>query len=163
MSEIRGTEFNELIIGTDGDDIIAGLSGYDTLDGGEGSDIYIVEVSDFQDRFVDFYSDTGVSGTDVIQAAEAGVTIGIANGFNAQTSGIEIIDGLEGSTISGDNDAQNWDFTSVEIRGVDVIFGAGGHDTIRGSEANDTIDGGTGNDVLSVSYTHLTLPTILRV
>ena len=149
MAEVLGTEFNEVLDGTDGDDVITGLSGYDTLDGGEGSDTYIVHASDFQDRFVDFYIDSGLNGTDTILAAEAGVIIGIGDGFSYASSGIEVIDGLSGSTVSGDNDAQNWDFTNVEIQGVDVINGLGGHDNIRGSNGNDTIDGGTGHDVLS--------------
>ena len=148
MTDILGTEFNEVLIGTDDDDIIIGYAGYDTLDGGEGSDTYIVNAGDFQNRFVDFYQDSGTSGTDVILAAEAGVIIGIGDGFNYASSGIEIIDGLNGSTISGDNDRQVWDFTDVEIRGVDVLFGMGGHDEIRGSNGNDGIDGGTGHDIL---------------
>ncbi len=148
MADILGTEFNELLTGTDGDDILIGYSGYDTLDGGEGSDTYIVNAGDFQNRFVDFYQDSGTSGTDIILAAEAGVTIGIGSGFSFASSGIEIIDGLSGSTISGDNDRQIWDFTGVEIRGVDVLFGMGGHDEIRGSDGADGIDGGLGHDVL---------------
>jgi len=145
MTELIGTEFNEVLFGTVGDDIITGLSGYDT-DGGEGSDTYIVTATDFQDRFVDFYFDTGTSGTDIILAAEAGVIIGIGDGFSYTSSGIEVIDGLSGSSISGDNDSQTWNFTDVNIQGVDVIYGLGGHDNITGSNAKDTIDGGTGND-----------------
>ena len=148
MADILGTEFNELLLGTDGDDILIGYSGYDTLDGGEGSDTYIVNPNDFQNRFVKFYQDTGTSGTDIILAAEAGVTIGIGSGFSYASSGIEIIDGLGGSTISGDNDRQVWDFSGVEITGVDLIFGMGGHDEIRGSHGDDGIDGGQGHDVL---------------
>lgn len=148
MTEFLGTDSNELIIGTDADDIITGLSGYDTLDGGEGSDVYIVTVDDFQDRYVDFYQDTGTSGYDVIRAQTAGVDIGIGHGFTYASSGIEAIEGLGGSRIIGDNDAQDWDFTDVTITGVDVIFGNGGMDIIHGSAADDTIDGGTGADEL---------------
>ena len=148
MADILGTEFNERLTGTDEDDILIGYSGYDTLDGGEGSDTYIVNAGDFQGRFVDFYQDTGTFGTDIILAAEAGVIIGIGSGFNFASSGIEIIDGLSGSTISGDNDRQVWDFTGVEIIGVDVLNGLGGHDEIRGSNNADGIDGGAGHDVL---------------
>jgi len=148
MVEILGTDFNEVLNGTDGDDIITGLSGYDTLDGGDGSDTYIVTAGDFQTRYVDFYQDSGMSGTDVIRAAEAGLTIGIGDGFNYASSGIEAIDGLSGSTISGDNDRQVWNFTNIEITGVDLIFGMGGADNIRGSHGVDMIDGGTGNDIL---------------
>lgn len=148
MAETSGTEYNEVLYGTDEDDIITGFSGYDTLDGGEGSDTYIVNAGDFQTRYVDFYQDSGTSGTDVILAAEAGIIIGIGDGFSYASSGIERIDGIEGSTISGDNDRQVWDFTGVEITGVNLLFGMGGHDEIRGSNAADTIDGGTGHDAL---------------
>ena len=77
--------------------------------------------------------------------------------------------------------------------GNDIIFGFGGNDTLNGDRGDDTLIGGTGNDMLNggegidtasyfsassgvrvnlgallngvapVSYTHLTLPTILRV
>jgi len=148
MTEILGTDSSELIIGTDADDIITGLSGYDTLDGGEGSDVYIVTVDDFHDRYVDFYQDTGTSGYDVIRAQTAGVDIGIGHGFTYASSGIEAIEGLGGSRIIGDNDAQDWDFTDITITGVDMIFGNGGMDVIHGSAAGDTIDGGEGFDEL---------------
>lgn len=149
MTDILGTEFNEVLHGTADDDTITGLSGYDTLDGGEGSDTYVVNADDFQGRYVDFYQDTGTIGTDTILAAEAGVTIGIADGFSYESSSIEVINGLSGSTISGDNDRQVWDFTGIEIQGIDVLFGMGGHDDITGSNAADTIDGGTGHDILN--------------
>ncbi len=145
---ILGTTSHDVLIGTDGDDILNGLSGYDTLDGAGGSDIYLVNADDFQDRYVDFYNDTGTSGFDVIQAVEAGVDIGIGTGFSL-ANGIEKIDGVENSRIIGDNDAQIWDFTGIEITGVNMIFGNGGHDQIRGTDGADTIDGGEGHDVLS--------------
>jgi Ca2+-binding RTX toxin-like protein len=143
-----GTDFHEVINGSDGDDTIIGLAGYDTLNGGEGSDTYIVNAGDFQNRFVDFYQDSGTTGVDVILAAEAGVDIGLGDGFSALSSGIEIINGLEGSRIVGDNDNQTWDFTGVEILGVSEIFGAGGMDHITGTSGADTILGGSGFDQL---------------
>jgi len=149
MTEIVGTEFNEELFGSDDNDLIIGLSGYDTLDGAEGSDTYLVHAGDFQGRFVDFYFDTGTSGIDTILAAETGVIIGIGDGFSYASSGIEVINGINESTISGDNDRQVWDFTDVEIQGVDGFFGLGGHDDITGSSGKDLIDGGTGHDILS--------------
>lgn len=154
MVDVVGTDFHEVLNGTSDDDVINGLSGYDTLDCGEGSDVYIVNAGDFQNRYVDFYLDSGTSGTDTILAAEAGVIIGIGDGFSYASSGNEVINGLEGSTISGDNDRQVWDFTGVEVRGVDLIYGMGGHDEIHGSNGNDTIDGGTGNDTILGSEGH---------
>lgn len=149
MADITGTENNEVLTGTDEDDVINGLSGYDTLDGGEGSDTYIVNAGDFVDRYVDFYQDSGTEGVDVIQAAEGGITIGLGNGFSLANSGIEEIDGVAGSIISGDNDAQVWDFADVKISGVETIMGLGGMDVIRGSNGADVIDGGAGFDVLN--------------
>ena len=148
MTEIVGTDSNEVLLGTSGDDILNGLSGYDTLDGGEGSDTYVVNASDFQNRFVDFYVDSGASGSDVILATEAGVIIGIGDGFNYLSSGIETIRGNGDTAISGDNDRQVLDFTEVDIFGVNLISGLGGDDEITGSIFSDTIDGGTGNDIL---------------
>ena len=145
--KIIGTERNEVLLGTDGDDIIIGLSGYDTLDGGEGSDTYIVNADDFNDRFVDFYNDSGLTGTDTILASEAGIDIGIGSGFSPD-SGIEAIDGLADSRIVGDNDAQLWDFSETAITGVSGIFGNGGRDEIIGTTLADNIDGGSGSDTL---------------
>lgn len=145
--KIIGTEGNEVLLGTDGDDIIIGLSGYDTLDGGEGSDTYIVNADDFNNRYVDFYNDSGLSGTDIILAAEAGIDIGLGSGFSPD-SGIEAIDGLADSRIVGDNDAQLWDFSETTVTGVSGMFGNGGMDEIRGTNLADNIDGGSGSDTL---------------
>ena len=147
VGNIIGTDAHEEILGTDEDDTIVGLSGYDTLDGGEGSDTYIVNAADFVDRFVDFYNDSGTSGTDTILAAEASIDIGIGSGFGPD-SGIEAINGIEGSHIVGDNDQQIWDFSQTNITGVSGIFGNGGMDFITGTNFADTVYGGTGSDTL---------------
>ena len=144
---IIGTNFHEEINGTEADDTINSLSGYDTLNGGEGSDTYIVNADDFNGQFVDFYNDSGTSGTDVIQASEASIDIGIGSGFGPE-SGIEAIDGLDNSSIVGDNDGQIWDFSQTNITGVSGIFGNGGMDEILGTRFSDTIYGGAGSDTL---------------
>jgi len=140
---ILGTDFHEELFGTDGDDTIISLSGYDTLDGGDGSDTYIVNAADFNGRYIDIFNDTGTTGVDTILAAEAGITIGILS-----LNGIEVIDGIANSVISGENENQYWDFTNVELNGISLIFGHGGHDEIIGSTQDDKIDGGEGHDVL---------------
>ena len=145
---LTGTDFHDVIIGTDEDDIIDALAGYDILDGGGGSDTYLVNADDFQGRFVNFYNDTGTSGTDVILATSEGIDIGLGDGFSLLNSGIEVIDGLANARIIGDNDNQIWDFSGVEIIGVSEIFGNGGRDQITGSDAADVISGGSGHDVL---------------
>ena len=147
MADIIGTENNEVLTGTDGDDTLTSLTGYDTLDGGEGSDTYIIHADDYNGRYVDFYNDTGTQGTDVIQAAVAGIDIGLGSGFSA-ASGIEKIDGLDGSRITGNNDNEIWDFTGVNLTGIDWINAQGGHDNITGNEQNNRIDGGEGHDVI---------------
>ena len=145
---ITGSDFHELIIGTDADDTIISLSGYDTLDGGEGSDTYVVNAGDYNSRFVDFYNDTGLTGLDIILAAEAGIEIGLGSGFGPE-SGIETIDGLEDSSIVGDDAAQIWDFSETTVTGVSGIFGFGGADNITGTSLADVIDGGEGHDTLN--------------
>ena len=145
--KINGTDANEEIFGTLEDDVIVSLSGYDTLDGGEGSDTYIVNANDYAGRFLDFYNDTGTSGTDTILVAEAGIDIGLGSGFNSD-SGIEAIDGIEDSRIVGDNDHQSWDFSDTSLTGISGIFGHGGMDEIRGTDFADTIYGGPGSDSL---------------
>lgn len=145
--KIIGTDGHEEISGTAEDDTIESLSGYDTLDGGEGSDTYIVNANDYIGRFIDLYNDTGSAGTDVILASEAGIEIGLGSGFSAE-SGIEAIDGLENSTIVGDNENQIWDFSETSISGIDGIYGFGGRDEITGTNFADTVYGGAGFDTL---------------
>ena len=145
--KIIGTDGHEEIFGTAEDDTLESLSGYDTLDGGEGSDTYIVNADDYLGRFIDLYNDTGSNGTDVILASEAGIEIGLGSGFSAE-SGIEAIDGLENSTIVGDNENQIWDFSETSISGIDGIYGFGGRDEITGTNFADTVYGGAGSDTL---------------
>ena len=79
-------------------------------------------------------------------------------------SGIDVIRGENGNDRI---DGGSGDDNILGGEGDDIIFGEEGNDVIRGNGGEDTLDGGIGNDVIdggtAVSYTHLTLPTILLV
>ncbi len=147
-SIINGTELNDTIIGTERDDLIISGSGYDLLDGGNGSDTYLVGSDDYNERYLDGFQDSGISGTDTIEAAQEETQIGLLSGFGAN-SGIEVIEGIANSTIEGEACDQVWDFSTVEIRNISAINAGGGRDNVTGSFGNDVIYGGTGHDTLN--------------
>nr|WP_319387394.1 cadherin domain-containing protein [uncultured Roseibium sp.] len=170
--DMDGGDGTDTVIGGAGDDTLDGGAGADNdaLQGGEGSDTYMLR----GDGRADIISDTGTAGTDRIVLAEnTGTEFELEDTFNAATQGIEEIDGsgVAGETLRAQrSDSEiDWDFTSVELTGVDQIegrdrddsitgstsddniIGGAGDDTLAGSEGDDTIDGGTGTDTARFS------------
>ncbi|WP_421982980.1 cadherin domain-containing protein [Roseibium sp.] len=170
--DMDGGDGTDTIIGGAGDDTLDGGAGADNdaLQGGEGSDTYMLH----GDGRADIISDTGTTGTDRIVLSEnTGTEFELEDTFNAATQGIEEIDGsgVSGETLRAQrSDSQiDWDFTGVELTGVDQIegrdrddaitgstsddniIGGAGNDTLAGSEGDDTIDGGTGTDTARFS------------
>ena len=78
------------------------------------------------------------------------VTVDLGSG-DVATAGDDVILGTAGadSIVAGD--------------GNDTVCAGDGDDLVFGGDGNDTIFGEQGADVVSVSYTHLTLPTIYSV
>ena len=119
-------------------------------------------------------------GDDIIQIRPAtnGATItqpitvrgGAGNDLIFGGPGSEKIFAGEGDdTVSGGDgrDSLYGEDGNDSLRGngaSDLIDGATGYDTLRGDAGNDNLSGGDNPDRLrAVSYTHLTLPTILLV
>ncbi|WP_434051945.1 MAG: cadherin domain-containing protein [Roseibium sp.] len=170
--DMDGGDGTDTVVGGAGDDTLDGGAGTDndTLQGGEGSDTYMLR----GDGRADIISDTGATGTDRIVLAEnTGTEFELEDTFNAATQGIEEIDGsgVAGETLRAQrsNSEIDWDFTGVDLTGVDQIegrdrddsitgsagddniLGGAGDDTLAGSEGDDTIDGGTGTDTARFS------------
>ncbi|WP_420336897.1 DUF642 domain-containing protein [Roseibium sp.] len=170
--DMDGGDGTDTVMGGAGEDTLDGGAGADndTLQGGEGSDTYMLR----GDGRADILSDTGTTGTDrIVLAEDTGTEFELEDTFNAATQGIEEIDGsgVSGETLRAQrSDSEiDWDFTGVDLTGVDQIegrdrddsitgsasddniLGGAGDDTLAGSGGDDTLDGGTGTDTASFS------------
>jgi Ca2+-binding RTX toxin-like protein len=147
---------NDSVVGSGGNDRILTSGGNDTLNGGAGSDSY--EVSGTQaSGFAGFdtYADAGTGAGEVDRivaaAGTAAVDIGL-NGFSS-TSRIEEIDATTTTgtvRLLGDGNANNFNFSAVNLLGTNLLIDlGGGNDTVVGSAGNNRILGGTGTDSLN--------------
>lgn len=127
IENVRGSDYNDLLIGDAGDNWLRGRGGNDMIDGGEGSDW-----ADYRDAggsvYVDLYNGTtsGSSGSDIL------ISIENLRGGNSD------------DVLSGDD----FDNRLVGLAGNDNLNGNSGNDTIEGGDGNDRLDGGYGDDVL---------------
>lgn len=141
---------NSTIEGTSEEDVIIAGDGDDTVDGGEGSDQIVI--GDQTLNTGNHISDSGSTGVDTLVLSGAdGKSFEIQQDFSATSSGIEVIDGtnVDGEVIRTLGGAANFDFTDIELKGVDAIRGrAKEDDHITGSRGDDYIIGKSGNDVL---------------
>jgi Ca2+-binding RTX toxin-like protein len=160
VTEIVGTEDDDVleggatddtITGLGGDDNLDGLEGEDTVDGGAGDDV--VRGGEGADVLL------GGAGEDTLQYV--GSTSGVTVDLNADGTGAQAASGghAEGDTVSGFENVYGSDFDDVltgnaednvlfGYGGVDVIDGGAGDDVIRGGEGADTLTGGAGEDWL---------------
>ena len=110
----------------------------------------------------DDYSDTGITGTDIIRST-VGTFQGLQSTFNAATDGIEQIerDGGGPLTIRGTSGADIWDFSGATLvnatidarQGADHVIGTDFADTIRGHNGNDILEGRGGADTILLGRT----------
>ena len=136
ISEIQGTDTDDILDGNDeqntlygygGNDVLTGNGGNDTLDGGAGTDI--AEYRDTKEAIR-----ANLNDQTVISASDTDTLISI--------------EGISGSFYDDvliGNDEVN------DLRGLagdDEIHGNGGDDKLNGSRGNDTIYGGAGNDFI---------------
>ena len=152
--DMDGGDGTDMVLGGAGDDTLDGGTGADNdaLQGGEGSDTYMLH----GDGRADVISDTGTTGTDRIVLAEnTGTEFELEDTFNSATQGIEEIDGsgVSGETLRAQRSYSeiDWDFTGVNLTGVDQIEGRDQDDSITGSASDDNILGGAGDDTLAGS------------
>ncbi|MCC5600239.1 calcium-binding protein [Nostoc favosum] len=170
--EIRGTEYDDLIVGSNGNDTIDGSGsggssgGNDTIDGGAGDDILSADYGNKGNKLIsggdgnDTLSSGGSGGNDTIDGgADDDLLIvryysnstgggGITSAFNAATN--------IGSITAGTNLVSYKNIEQLNIGGTeydDLIVGSSGNDTLStGAAGNDTINGGLGEDYLSVDF-----------
>ena len=135
-----GNGGNDTLTGNAGNDSLFGGNGNDILTGGAGNDIFYVAPNGGFDKY------NGGTGVDSILATADSTVIGISS-----IIGIETIDsgGFVGATIKLQGGAPIYDFTNVNLIGIESITGSIGNDRITGSAGNDVINGGGGADILN--------------
>lgn len=160
LDNIHGGGGNDLIDGDNGvdvlygglgDDVINGGTGADTLVGNDGNDV--MDGGNDDDTFLVFDNDGadsffGDAGTDIIDAT---ATTDITLSGLQSNDGIEQINGQasNATTIHGDDNGNELDFTGITFSNIKGINGGAGADTITGTAGADNIDGGAGNDTLT--------------
>ena len=166
---ITGTSSVDIITGGAGDDSIIGGGGNDTFNIVSGTD----EVQDLNTLDVFTVSAsatlnaTGIvnfsatnsssnSGTAILTTATAGGSIDMSN--VGGTLGYTLIGNINNDQITGSTKDDIFEVKSAGAADGDNIDGGGGTDTLKLSSGTHTF----ANDG-SVSYTHLTLPTICSV
>ena len=183
---LAGRHGNDTINGDTGDDVVNGGDGHDTINGGSGDDI--LGGHDGNDRInAGAGNDTlvGGDGDDAINGSAGDDSALGGDGQDSLLGGIgdDTLDGgVDNDTISGQggNDViagRHGDDNLDGNEGDDIINGGDGHDLITGGSGDDLLGGHDGDDRINagggadtlvggdgpVSYTHLTLPTILLV
>ena len=126
---IKGTNFNDLIIAFEGDDKVNGSNGDDCIIGGEDNDKLdgsngndVIFGNDGDDRIY------GSNGNDEIDAGGGNDQVEGSNGND------DIILGSGNDKADGGN-------------GNDYVEGSEGNDEIRGRNGNDTLFGGSDSDI----------------
>ncbi len=142
IAHIDGAIGNDTITGSQGDDVIIGGRGDDDLFGADGDDDFLVGLFDGQDTF------DGGAGFDRILASEDSVSIGLRGDFDNEVDSISS-NGHQDVRITGNWQANSFDFSDVVLDGIAAIDLQSGHDTAVGSAGSDTFLGGAGNDVLT--------------
>ena len=161
IENVRGSDFDDVIVGSsgdnlleglDGDDIIASRGGNDYLKGGGGADSFVFGTGTGDSQIEDF-----VVGQDLLRL-ENGVTITsleeiddttivtLSTGATVTLLGVTGIGSasLLAPGIVGTSEGETLNGTS----GADVIYGLAGNDTLNGLASADRLVGGLGDDTL---------------
>ncbi len=151
FENVRGSDFDDVMVGTAGANYFIGQDGTDSIDGAGGNDI--IRGGAGADTLV------GGAGVDVLQYE--GSTSGVTVDLNADGAGFQMASGgdAQGDIISGFENVFGSDFDDVitgnagrnyiiGYDGNDVVDGGDGNDVIRGGAGGDTLEGGNGTDLL---------------
>ncbi len=152
FENVRGSNFDDVLIGDEGENHLIGLAGTDVLRGNGGDDVIRGGAG----------ADTleGGAGTDALEYSSSGQGVNV--NLNLDGSGNHIVSGgdAEGDIANGFEDVFGSDHDDVIIGdagdnyllgrlGDDTIDGGDGNDHIRGGAGADTLEGGAGTDLLS--------------
>lgn len=135
---------HDVITGSQGDDSIFGGKGQDRLAGESGDDLFGVDGHNGFDYFV-----YGGDGFDILRGSPGDDIFGVWGARGAESLSVERIEGGEGyDVIRGYHLRDFFDFSDVDLVGIELIDGGGGYDRITASQGDDTILGGTYPDVI---------------
>ena len=149
MSELNGTDGNDVLNGTDDSDVLKGGRGNDQIFGGSGDDlIYAGSGADLFD---------GGSGTDTlfvdissVEPSELVIRVDLEEGFSttADEGADPSSDPLSDQLVSIENYRLlgAWDTSITGSSGANVIETGDGDDILNGAGGDDTLNGGLGND-----------------
>jgi Ca2+-binding RTX toxin-like protein len=141
----------ERVDGGDGADTIIGSSAGDTLGGGEGDDSIAGGAGD--DIFV--ATDSFDEGRDTIDGGIGNDTLQASGDYAVIMPGVLIsveeisAGGYEGVAITGSDDPDVLDFSSISLMGIAEIDAYSGNDTVVGWTSDDVIVGADGADLMS--------------
>ncbi|MEX0284431.1 MAG: tandem-95 repeat protein [Paracoccaceae bacterium] len=132
VSQVRGTDVDDLFQGGLGNETFLPEGGNDTVDGGDGIDLVRYDRSGLGPMEVDL---------------QAGTANGSKNG-TVFTQSLANIEDIRGSNRDFASDGSIRVQNGVELNGNDTLIGDGAENRLRGRSGDDGIDGGAGNDRL---------------
>lgn len=137
IEDLRGSNFDDVLIGSTGNNVIEGLAGQDDIRGGEGVDTVEYDNLSASVR-VDLRigdANKGINGGDDLLSIENVV-------------GSDFGDIVIGSTAENRIEGLGGNDRLVGLAGNDQMFGGSGNDVLFGNSGNDILQGGAGNDRL---------------
>jgi Ca2+-binding RTX toxin-like protein len=152
IENLRGSDFNDVLVGDKNGNILEGGKGFDTLNGGLGTDVASYEHLDeaVEINLLDPTKNTGAAAEDVYMSIEGA------------------IGGSKEDKITGNGSANYIDGGA----GADTLIAGHGNDTVLGGEGNDRIelgfslnaldriDGGKGDDTVILDGNYSTNVTL---
>jgi Ca2+-binding RTX toxin-like protein len=135
FENLIGTLLSDTLAGTGGNNLLEGNGGNDSLNGGAGNDT--LKGSAGNDVF------DGGANNDLVDysGANVGVRVDLSNAAAQNTNfGTDTLIGIENIIGSGFND------TLTGSSSANTLLGGAGNDSLVGGGGSDSLDGGTGND-----------------
>ena len=134
MSDIKGTNGDDILTGTGNDDIFNGGAGADTLDGGAGKDMAL-------------YWDSP-EGVTIDLSTVDGDGYALGAGGHAYGDRLKNIEQLWGSDHGDFLMGGSQDNLLLGGGGADALYGGAGDDFLGGGKGDDDLSGGPGADTL---------------
>ncbi|NKB54327.1 MAG: hypothetical protein GKR97_19310 [Rhizobiaceae bacterium] len=145
VGEVRGTEFNDIMIGSGLDDSFITQAGNDFVDGGLGFDRIRYDRDGASDMIINLQTQSATGMWDGIAFTDTLMSIELVRGSDTNDiiTGTNLADELFGNggddTIFGNGNDNG---------GFEYLDGGDGNDTLIGSDGKESFNGGDGNDII---------------